>query len=347
MRKTTYLIQNLLVIMLVAIIVVIFALLHNIALGVASTNDDTKETTKNYINSVLESTNEQFVGRTFWVSAEYYIANGHTQGPKAFAIGEDGTIIELPVRGYGSSAGEYIAEVDMSKVDANIVLSGDFFSVYNIIPENQFGVGGMTLVAALIILLILSGVVIGCFLYLQKKEDARNKKKYEAFQEMEQDFNEKLHDENYRNWLLDAEIKSIKLEREQYKRIATALSEDLSVLKMQLDEERAHKTPIKQQTGVSSLSYDNHVELERAVTNLKTQVSDLLKENAELKSKHLQEPDYYKHPIEDYFSYIDEAYEYAESCNYDPNNPEGSFLTQRQKLRDIMNVIATYRSQRR
>ena len=73
----------------------------------------------------------------------------------------------------------------------------------------------------------------------------------------------------------------------------------------------------------------------------------LSEENERLKSQKAKEPDFYKHPIEEYFPDIDAAYEYAESCDYNPNDPEGSFITQRQKLRDIMNLITIYRSQRR
>ena len=88
-------------------------------------------------------------------------------------------------------------------------------------------------------------------------------------------------------------------------------------------------------------------QLKNENANLSEQANELLDQIAVLQQKKSQKDEFYKHPIEDYFPEIDAAFSYAESCSYDPNNPEASFRTQQQKLREIMKSIAIYRSQRR
>ncbi len=79
--------------------------------------------------------------------------------------------------------------------------------------------------------------------------------------------------------------------------------------------------------------------------NLKKQVESLLSENEQLRRREEERNKGYT--IEDYFPAIDAAFEYADSCKFDQNNPRGSFATQRQQLNEIRKWLDAYRSQRR
>ena len=84
-----------------------------------------------------------------------------------------------------------------------------------------------------------------------------------------------------------------------------------------------------------------------ALSNKEDALHEASEELRELKERIAKNPNFYKHPIEEYFDDIDKAYETAQACDFDINNPLYCYSSQREALDKIMGLIAIYRSQKR
>ena len=94
--------------------------------------------------------------------------------------------------------------------------------------------------------------------------------------------------------------------------------------------------------------------LQNDLVNQKKSLSDkeekLNKTSEELKAikeRIAKIPNFYMHPIEDYFDDIDKAYKSAQGCDFDSSRPQYCYNAQREALERIMKLISIYRSQRR
>ena len=302
---------------------------------------------ENYLligNLTCEYSIEKFAGKVLWVVADYYIANGKSQGPRAFVVGVNGEILELPVKGFGVKSGEYTAEIDLSKVDSNFELTGNLSSSYNILPEKQFGPGGTALSIILGILLIGCGAAIAFLLVLRKKEITKRQSETD---DSNCELKNLLEERDNRILWIEREKRSIKKIKDKLYYDLEDAKVSLSSMKEELDYANKQLIELKNQQKVDSADKKQIESLEYSVQSLTAQVKILTDENERLKTEKANVPDFYKHPIEDYFPEIDEAFERAKLCDYDSENPEWSYNSQRQELDTIMKWIAIYRSQRR
>ncbi len=317
----------------------------NVGIYTASVTADAAGGNYTLNNLTCEYEIGKLIGKVLWVVADYYIANGQPQVPRAFVVGVNGDFIELPINGAGTKAGEYTAEIDLSQVDSNIELSGEMSYRYKIKSENLFGPVGTALSIIFGILCAIPvGFIIYWFCFRKKKDDEQQKEDNQFISRLQNDISERdrtISGLQRANQSLIYDLAAVQDEMEQAKRSLPSLERTLAETKQKLAEAK------RQLSEIESTDKEAVDKLKNKVKNLTEQVRSLSEENERLKSQKAKEPDFYKHPIEEYFPDIDAAYEYAESCDYNPNDPEGSFITQRQKLRDIMNLITIYRSQRR
>lgn len=271
-------------------------------------------------------------GKVLWVVADRYVENGEAQGPKAYIVGSNGDIIELSVNALGVKAGEYVAEIDMSGVDSKFDLIGDLSIKYNIMPEKKVGTGKTAVSIILGILLCVASAVIFSLIFFGKKNFA----KIQYDRDVKED---QIYILQRKQQEMREEISQIKLDNNGLCQELVGAETSLSSLKKQLIDANRQLNKSKQNSE-SDLT-------EKRLKELEIQLKDLLDENESLKNQKQKDPGYFRRPIEDYLPDIDDTFDYAESCDYNPSDPEGSFLIQRQKLREIMKLITIYRSQRR
>ena len=302
----------------------------------ANVSSDAAGGNYNLTGLTCEYTIDKLSAAILWVDFNF-VANGEVQMPRAFAAGLNGEIIELPVKASGEKAGNYTAEIDVTKVNANFDLNGDLSFSYKILPPAEFGITGTALSVVFGVLFI--GAV-ACIVYLtifRKKTSDKNTK-----EERDNDFqvSQQLQEKEYKITQLTFEIQTIIRERDDlYQKIIT-LEASLSSLKSQL-------VAAKQTCREAERKLQANIADKDRLLNLEEQVKRLLEENAKLKSVKTAEQHDFKHPIEDYLPEIDEAFKRAISFTYNEENPIGSFASQRQEIEAIMRLISTYRSQRR
>ncbi len=241
---------------------------------------------------------EKFVAKTFWVVADYYVENGKAQGPRAFGVGVNGEIIELPVSNLAKEAGDHIAKIDIAEVNVNFNLTGELTFKYIIEKEKPLGVVGIVFVSLFgVILCALLGLIV-YFILFQKGVMKR--------------------------------IQKDDIELEEAKAELKSLNEELESANRQL----AEKTKPQKSDAASK----------KKIKTLENSIKILSEENERLKA---DKSECYKHPIEEYFPEIDKAFKRAYNCEYDSDDPKGSYYSQRQELETINKLISIYRSQRR
>lgn len=278
-------------------------------------------------NLTCEFTIAKLATKVLWVESDYYVANGKTQGPKAFCVAVDGEVIEIPVICNGVEAGEYVATVDPNNIYDNYDFTADFSYKYRILPEKQFGEGGfiLSLILGLLLLIALACVLYSVFL---RKNDVNELNKLK-------DDDVELKNENaYLNAIIDAERKDSTNEINRLNQRIAELENSLADLETQLADA---EQKIKKRSQANS-------ENKKAFAELQSEFDRLNEDYEKLKKA---KPYAFTHPIEDYFPEIDAAFDYADSCEYDKDDPSGSFAIQRQQLNTIKKWLAAYRSQRR
>lgn len=144
--------------------------------------------------------------------------------------------------------------------------------------------------------------------------------------------------------LYKKECKKTKANNDEIEKLNCKINELIQKLQTSQNYINKHKTDYKNLLDRFSL-------VEQQLTKAQSKVSKLIKEQApdptstEKTTKITATPS--KHEIEEYLPEIDKIIKYAESCKYNSDDPEGSFLTQNQQLDAIKRVLASYKSQRK
>ncbi len=282
-------------------------------------------------------------GLVLWVAADDYVENDQLQGPRAFFVGENGQIIELEVKSRGKEAGDYVAEIDITPLETNFVVNGDLTYKYTIAPEEMFGTGGVVLSVILMVVIIALGAIIGYLISSKQKSNDKVTKLDEG-----ETGSKELIDSNKEKQLPDLGLDKSWQKYDETEELLTKLRIELSKCRQKYEEKKELVKKLK--IELEELTKRKEGELEEIRSSLRDstlRAKELFEENEKLKVEKSEEPDFYKHPIEDYFPKIDEAFQRAQNCRYDENNPLGSFVSQRQELEFIMELIEIYRSQRR
>ncbi len=301
---------------------------------------------ENYVltNLTCDYIIEKYPTEVLWQASDFYIENKVLQGPKAFIVGIDGTLIELSVNYSGLNAGENVATINLEEVDDNYLIVGDLNYNYKILQKQFISSGGIILVVILIVLLI----ALGCFLawlfykYFNEKKINQNQREIiiklnNDFRNTKKKFKRKINLLKQGNKKLFFNIKNLseQLLQAEKKLALVTFSENL---------EKVMEKKSKEEKIISSENLKNKAKIKE----LEEKINTLNEENLKLKSDNIKnlEDNSSRIPIEEYFPEIDKAFQRISTIEFDVDNPYGSYFSQRQQLQIIANILAKYRSQR-
>ncbi len=294
-------------------------------------------------NLTLEYTIEKLSCTVYWTESEF-TENGQIQAPKAFIAGPDGKLVKLPVRALGIKAGDYSAEIDLSRVDANYDLSGDLSITYTILPEDLFGDAGIAL--SIVFGVLFAGALVGILLlFFKHKRDFEYSKA--ASSRVSEQSDREIRER-------DDEIDILK---SQNKKLQADKAEILNEIDKQQKENaaiRKKNNELNRRLKEETKPREEETRLQIELDQLRKQTEDLNSQNEQLTQKihrlqkKLEEAGIDRgYPIEAYLPEIKEAIQDALNIDYNVQNPNSSYLGLQLKIKKILRVLTNYESQRR